>query len=385
MNEPRDDYLWDRSGTPDPDIERLVRALNPLREDVPGVFEGTAQDREPGAAGSARRPSRMRARWTRWLPLGAAAAAALVLATVWNLRDPSRQAITQRSGPGPEDGSRWSVECLSGSLRIQDQVVKDEALLATGERLATDDNSRARVAVGDIGQIEIEPNSSVRLVGVRGEEHRLALEHGVMRAFIWAPPRQFVVETPSAVATDLGCSYLLAVDERGAGRIEVTSGWVAFEHEGRESFVPADAVCRTEPGVGPGTPHYADAPVVLVKALEAFDFVDLDDGQKHAALRTVLTTARRADAFTLWHLLTRAPADQRGAVFDALAAMVRPPTGVRRDDVARGDRMMLDLWWNSLGLGDADWWRMWEGSAPSAPAAPAAPSVPVAPVSPPGR
>ncbi|MGH7726593.1 MAG: FecR domain-containing protein, partial [Candidatus Eiseniibacteriota bacterium] len=291
---------------------------------------------------------------------------------VWTTRAP-------RPGPpvaqAPGTGARWAVECISGSLQIEEESVTDRGLLAAGQRLATEDGSRARVAIGDIGEVELEPNSRVRLVGVTGDEHRLALERGTMRAFIWAPPRQFVVETPSAIATDLGCSYLLAVDERGAGRIEVTSGWVAFEHEGRESFVPADAVCRTEPVLGPGTPHYADAPPELVAALGAFDFLDLDDERKRAALRKVLTTARRADAFTLWHLLTRAPADQRDAVYDALFALVRPPTGVTRAGVARGDRVMLDLWWNSLGLGEADWWRMWEGPAPGSSGSPGSPGA----------
>ena len=32
----------------------------------------------------------------------------------------------------------------------------------------------------------------------------LALARGKMEAFIWAPPRQFFVDTPSAVAVDLG-------------------------------------------------------------------------------------------------------------------------------------------------------------------------------------
>ena len=36
-----------------------------------------------------------------------------------------------------------------------------------------------------------------------------------MSARIWAPPRLFYVNTPSAVAEDLGCAYTLEVDDLG--------------------------------------------------------------------------------------------------------------------------------------------------------------------------
>ncbi|MGH7724310.1 MAG: hypothetical protein ACREOU_02655, partial [Candidatus Eiseniibacteriota bacterium] len=40
MNEPREDYLWDRSGTPDPEIERLEHALQSVRADLPPSLPG---------------------------------------------------------------------------------------------------------------------------------------------------------------------------------------------------------------------------------------------------------------------------------------------------------------------------------------------------------
>jgi hypothetical protein len=63
---------------------------------------------------------------------------------------------------------------------------------------------------------------------------------------------------------------------------------------------------------------------------------------------------------TLWHLLSRVPAEDRGLVFDALATLVAPPSGVTRDGIRRGDRAMRDRWWDALDLGTSSWWRMWE-------------------------
>lgn len=201
----------------------------------------------------------------------------------------------------------------------------------------------------------------VRLVRARLTDHRLALERGRIHARIWAPPRLFFVETPSAVAVDLGCVYTLEVDHAGASLIKVEAGWVAWELNGRESFVPAGAQCATRPGVGPGTPYFDDVTPPFREALAHVDFGPGGADARTSALDVVLTEARRRDAFTLWHLLARVDASSRAKVYDTLAALVPPPAGVARDRVLAGDRDMLDRWWDALGLDSAAWWRTWKG------------------------
>ena len=46
-------------------------------------------------------------------------------------------------------------------------------------------------------------------------DNRLALERGRIYATILAPPQKFFVETPSALAVDLGCAYSLEVIDTG--------------------------------------------------------------------------------------------------------------------------------------------------------------------------
>jgi len=89
------------------------------------------------------------------------------------------------------------------------------------------------------------------------------LERGTIHAVIWAPPGEFVVDTPSAVAVDLGCVYTLHVDDSGAGLLRTTMGWVGFKLNGQESFIPAGAICQTRPKIGPGTPYMEDAPRIF--------------------------------------------------------------------------------------------------------------------------
>lgn len=254
-------------------------------------------------------------------------------------------------------GPAWEVASLSGDPQVAGRTVTGDARMTAGDRLVTDARSRARVAVGTIGSVQVEPDSRVRLVDGGTRRHRLALERGKLSAFIWAPPGQFVVDTASAVAVDLGCAYTLETDEDGRGWLDVTSGWVAFEWQGRESFVPAGARCATRPRVGPGTPFFADAPGSFQEALSAFD-------EGRGGLRLLLATARERDALTLWHLLSRTQGTDRGLVCDRLAALVPAPPSADRAATLRGDRAALDAWWDALGFGDTRWWRQWKGAAP---------------------
>ena len=226
-----------------------------------------------------------------WMPYAAAAAVLIVaLGTglVWYL--------SRASGPG------WTVVARGGAPRIGTNEVGDGGRLGLGETVVTDGGSRAEIRVGAIGTVDVEPNSSVRLVEASMTEHRLALDRGTLSARIWAPPRLFFVDTPSAVAVDYGCAYTLSVDDAGAGLLRVTSGWVALERGGRESLVPAGAMCATRPGHGPGTPYFEDASDPLRTELARYDF----EAGGGAALGTVLAAARPRDSLTLWYLLSSA-------------------------------------------------------------------------------
>ncbi len=259
----------------------------------------------------------------------------------------------------------WEVETLAGLPRIGAQVISKAGRLRVGEWLSTDQTAKARINVGAIGEVQIEPNSQVQLVAARATEHRLTLQRGKLTALITAPPRIFFVNTPSATAVDLGCMYTLEVDESGQGTLRVTVGWVAFEERGIESFVPEEAMCITRPGLGPGTPYFEDASAALQAALARFDVEQANTEARAAALEEVLREARERDGLTLWHLLARTNAGERNRVFDRLSALIPPPSEVTREGILRGERAMRDAWWEKLDLGSPSWWRLWKAPLPS--------------------
>ncbi len=244
------------------------------------------------------------------------------------------------SSKTPNIAPSWEVARLEGAPKVGSAVIDGNGRLSVGELLETDGSSRAKINVADIGEVDIGPNSRVRLIETRSTKHVLALDRGRMHAVIDAPPRLFFVETPSAVAVDLGCAYTLEVDDAGRSTLQVTSGWVALELKGRDSIVPAGASCITEPGKGLGTPYFDDAPAGLRTALHKYDF----ENGGATALTAVLAQARERDTLTLWHLLVNTRPDERGLVFDRIAALVPPPAGVTRAGVLRSDKRMLGAW-----------------------------------------
>jgi len=238
---------------------------------------------------------------------------------------------------------------VEGAPSIEQASVTARSDLAVGQWLSTDRASEASISLGSWGEVSVLPESRVRLVATGKTEQRLELAKGTLRARVTAPPRLFVVSTPSVAAVDLGCAYTLHVDEGGAGELRVTSGAVSLEGSpGTTSgavYVPGGAIAHLRTTAGPGLPFFEDAPQALKDAVASYD------AHPPAGLGAILDAARIPDSLTLWHLLPRAtPGDERRAVFTKLAGIVAPPEGVTVEDVE--DRAKMTAWMDLL---ETDW------------------------------
>ncbi len=292
-------------------VGRLPKGIEPPHDLWPGI-----------AARIDRRSWRRR---LYWVPL--AAAAALV---VYLLARGERNA--------------WDVTALAGRPLIGTTRLTASGRLRVGDWLQTDDSSRALIAVGRIGQVEVRPETRVQLVVASATEHRLALARGVIDAKVDAVPRLFFVETPAGTAIDLGCAYTLATDSLGKGLLHVTGGEVEFQTGQRMARVPLGALVQIRPASGPGTPYVDDAAAPLVRALIAFDF----ERGRARAVRTILALSRPQDALSLWHLLQRVNPALRGLVYDRLAALVPPPPGVTRRGAIALQSRDLEAYWTKI-------------------------------------
>jgi hypothetical protein len=229
-------------------------------------------------------------------------------------------------------GPSWEVTGLPGTPRLR-----------PGEMLQTDSTSEAQMKIANIGQLTIDPNTRIRLLVTEVDQHRIALDRGKVEATTWAPPRLFIVETPSATAVDLGCKYALEVEDDGSSLLHVSLGLVALERDSRETIVPAGAFCRTRPGAGPGTPFFEDSSARLQSALEQVDSL-MEGPERTRELQIVLGESRVRDALSLWHLLPRLDTQSRGLIYDRLAQLLPPPPEVTRDGIVGLDPNMLDAW-----------------------------------------
>ncbi len=315
-----------------------------------------------------------RASYSGWRPL-IALAAALILATIgtlWYISRPGELIVGTYSTPSPapsstvapgggltppsvypspktdplraghqlpdQGASFLEVVSITGRPLLGANVIEGKGQLVVGQWLETDGQSRARIAVADLGKVEVAPNSRISLLVTGSSEHRLNLTRGRVHAQIIAPPRLFIVETPTATAVDLGCEYTLEVDEAGGSLLRVTGGYVALEVKGRQAIVPAGAMCLTRPGLGPGTPHFEDASEGLRRAVNEFDLGRVE------SMEVILSEARRRDTLTLWNLLPRVAGEERARLYDKLSELYAPPDGVTRDGVLKLDREMLEAY-----------------------------------------
>ncbi len=322
-----DDYLWDRSGEPDPEIVRIEKLLGRYRHDA---------------------PLRVAVHRRRWIAFAAAAAVAVLIAGAtlairfhWTSNAP------------------WEIETIDGTPTVDGKIIEREDRFAVGDTLVTDDRSRAVVRIARLGELEVLPGSEVELITTRSGRHRIALRRGAIHARTWAPPFTFAVDTPAGLASDIGCAFTLRYSD-DEGLLRVTSGWVDFDGFTRSSLVPEGAMSELDRVLGPGTPYWHDAPAALRAALREFDATGSDD-----ALQRVLAAARPRDAMTLQHLLERARREHRAALFDRLAQLAPPPRGVTRDGVIEGNDQMVYAWRNALGLGGVKkWWLQWPDALP---------------------
>ncbi len=328
-----DDYLWDKSGEPDPDVARLEEQLGTMRYDR--------------AAPDLRKPRRI------W-PWVAAAAAVLVGVAYFADRgvDPPAGEAGEETAHQSAESSAETWSCQVTDLSTPEGTISKRQI-GVGEWIETGAADRVELTVADIGTLNVLPDSRVGLVRTGQDEHRVRLDRGAIHAVVDAPPRLFVVETPAADAVDLGCEYTLAVDKEGNGTLEVATGSVSLERGGRTSTVPEGAVCAISAATGPGTPHFPGAADEFTSAVARIDGGTCGSSD----VATVLRTARKQDTLTLWHLLSQVEGEERALVHDRMVSLAPPPDACTREGALRLDEDMLEAWFEELRFTAFDWRR----------------------------
>lgn len=303
------DYLFDKDGEPDAEVRALEETLRPV-----GYRSHSFRPRNVSAT----------SRRTMWR---FAIAAAVLLAA---------------SG-----GAVWLTRSMAPSfevIRTHEASVRSTRLWE-GAWLETAGAETAQVKVADVGELTLAPGSKLRLLHTGAAEHRMELARGSFTAKVDAPPRLFVVETPSAVAVDLGCAYTLAVLSDNSTRLEVTAGQVELQGRGKRSFVPFGAEARSFPGKGPGLPISLKASASFRAAVDGLSDIRPTEIQ----LKNLVALAEPLDAVTLFNLLPLVDAKQRHLLLQGIGKFVSLPAGIDPDSTSEFDSApMLALWKRTL-------------------------------------
>ncbi len=307
-----DDYLWNRSGTPDPDVERLEKLLAPLAHDAP-LDEVRLR----------------RKRRTPWFVIGAVIAAAAAVAIYIALPRTTPVPSRCRGGEG------FAFTGVGGAVSCDGTAVA-HGVLPVGAALETGD-VEASLTIADIGTARLGKQTRVRLDRTDRERHELALDRGHMHAKVVAPPRLFAVTTKHTDVIDLGCEYTIDIDDNGAGSICVLTGVVELATKsGAVVTAPEGSCAQILAGQRPGLPVANGARPEIVDAVHAYDRGDA------GALDRLLAIADRRDAMTL---IAAAAIDPRGrAVLERLMELSPPPDAEISVDSALSDPAHFAAW-----------------------------------------
>lgn len=284
-----DDYLWDRSGTPDPEVAELEKLLSPLAHDAP------LRDIAPRTK---RRP---------WLVGGAIVAAAAAIAIY--------VALPRDTKPTPvlacTNGEGFAFNGVGGKVSCGGRTL-DKGTLPVGGTLETGAH-QADVVIADIGKARLGPNTTLRLARTDATQHQLALDVGTMHAKVYAPPRLFTVTTPLSEVVDLGCEYDLVIAPDGTGSVTVQDGLVELAtRSGNIVTIPEGCTGKIHGEGRPGLP------------LCTASSDPVRDAIRTGASDTIIDKAARQDAVVLLALAAIDPA-RRARAFEKLAELSPPP------------------------------------------------------------
>jgi ferric-dicitrate binding protein FerR (iron transport regulator) len=308
-----DDYLFDKSGTPEPDVAELERLLGSAKYVSPGKnrMDRVHNARDMSAPAVSPKPAR---RHRLVAVVAPAVAVAAAVALVVGLR-----------GTNPASAAGLKVTRMQGVARVDSTPFMDDGRVGISSTLETDSGGQAILELDKIGTVSVFASTRLSVVSIGPNEQHLRLHSGAIYAHVTAVPRVFVVDTPSARAVDLGCEYRLEVLPDGGTLLDVRTGAVELGGEGHQSLVPAGAKCETRPKRGPGTPYFDDASARFKSALHHLDFDAEPDPNE---LDTLLSGARVRDTLTLWQLIWRVDGERRNRLLARVIELVPPPPGI---------------------------------------------------------
>nr|GDX81404.1 hypothetical protein LBMAG42_32150 [Deltaproteobacteria bacterium] len=200
----------------------------------------------------------------------------------------------------------WDVDVVEGSHPCWGPCGVD-----AGETFSQEPGDVWRVDIGSVGTATLSRGARLTRADVE-EGVTVRLDAGRMVVESTARGRELVIETPAGKVVDLGCAFTVEASETET-RVHVERGYVALETVRGTTVVGAGSAAVAQLGELPALPLRDDAPATFREGAARFP---------QGELAPLLTAARPADTFTLWHALQRADPEDRAAILSALERLV---------------------------------------------------------------
>ena len=205
--------------------------------------------------------------------------------------------LLTRSVPSARPTS-WQVSSFQGAASMGGKRVAVAAELGAGQLLRTEAAAQLTLLSDEVGKIDQARFGTARRVRTQGD----VAAGKAPCLHLGAAAR---VRSGYSVRPRRGPGLRICpphrVDAAGNGLLHVDMGWVAFQYEDRESFIPAGAECVTRKQHGPGVPFYGDASGLFRGELAAWEAGDaaalpaiLKDAPRVRAMPSPCGTCRRA-------------------------------------------------------------------------------------------
>ena len=214
-------------------VEAMRRAVHHAPSDAAAAAFVEAAHAQRDATGSGDRSGDTSAAPRRWRLALALAAAVLLTIGVWvgvSLQGPS-VSDSPTSAPPPEAGLR--IASLSGDVRLDDSPLgaAPGRIYGVGTSVATGEASHVHLRDPDNAEITLVPDTQVEIVAWSGQDTRLVLRSGTLRAKVRrrGADARFEVRTPNARLTVVGTEFLVRYTGGGTTVVKGTSGKVRVE------------------------------------------------------------------------------------------------------------------------------------------------------------
>ena len=230
-------------------VEAMRRAVHHAPSDAAAaafVQAAHAQRDATGSGGTSAAPRR----WRLALALAAAVLLTIGVGVGVSLQGPS-VSDSSTSAPPPEAGLR--IASHSGDVLLDDSPLgaAPGRIDGAGTSVATGEASHAHLRDPDNAELTLVPDTQVEIVAWSGQDTRLVLRSGTLRAKVRrrGPDARFEVRTENARLTVVGTEFLVRYTDGGTTVVKGTSGKVRVERRDGTlaGIVTAGVEVRVEP------------------------------------------------------------------------------------------------------------------------------------------